>query len=705
MTRSPVLANRNRQGTPTPAPVAPGISSAQDFPSLPTPSKPSQPQATVSAPKKAVGKAAATTVKAAIPKNLPMKPIQLEEPSNEAEESKDTQDADIEDFIKEIDAGKDKMSPSVPTKQADLKQEESKQPVTDTSRAQETKKEQVKESIAIDEDNDTPNKDEAKIVKGKGKEVDTSSPADPSQPSTPTKNQSAGATPAQSTKKPKTLRLGVKAIEKDSAQPASPIPKELDRRTSTASVQQPATPSDSASFTTATVSRPSSPPPGRVGTAPVRLSKAQQKKERQARAKQAEVEKKTEEPPPAPAPEEAPVVQEPIVGRKKKTKKQKQTTTTTTDSTPAPSRPGSPERRENIVDTTEPVPPLPSSVKDAPKPEKKKEPAESSQPESSTTVPAPPPTSSQPEPSPSQSQSPQAIFASFLASGEITQHTIDSLFRPNPSMNTRLDGTADLLTAPRPTLTEAQARDLDDGRTVLISDTPATTQGNRPDNAQAGGPSTHTRHTIVLPDRRPLMGLNQGQAERMIELTSQTGIPKMPIEMETLVQLQKLKVASPNTVTTNLDGDEDSENEGEDEDEDDREVDIRRSTRNLIDDVEELLVNRFVDRTSDIESPLYAGSYNTAATALGASAAPAGNADEADSLVERFGNAIANFPGGGAGGIGQNNGLWPPPDREVPSVEEAERTVSANKRETEGIEKRLLAMMKKNRRLVMGSVQ
>ena len=78
--------------------------------------------------------------------------------------------------------------------------------------------------------------------------------------------------------------------------------------------------SDSVSLNSAPISRASSPPPSRVGTAPKReLTKNQQKKERQAKAKAAEeAEKGTKS---ATGSTVGEVVQAPIVGRKKKTKK------------------------------------------------------------------------------------------------------------------------------------------------------------------------------------------------------------------------------------------------------------------------------------------------------------------------------------------------------------------------------------------------
>ncbi|KAF2116208.1 hypothetical protein BDV96DRAFT_573558 [Lophiotrema nucula] len=105
------------------------------------------------------------------------------------------------------------------------------------------------------------------------------------------------------------------------------VEKLRSRQASIASINMPGTPaseliSDTASITSASVSRASSPPPigGKVGTAPVRKkTKSQAKKERQERARQiaeeqaAAVEDQTKS--------ELEPEQAPIMGRKKKTKK------------------------------------------------------------------------------------------------------------------------------------------------------------------------------------------------------------------------------------------------------------------------------------------------------------------------------------------------------------------------------------------------
>ncbi|GAD95168.1 CCR4-NOT core complex subunit Not4, putative [Paecilomyces variotii No. 5] len=92
------------------------------------------------------------------------------------------------------------------------------------------------------------------------------------------------------------------------------------RRLSVSSVSRPETPGEAGSdydpYTSASVSRANSPPPSKIGSAPVRaITKSQAKKERRLKAKQAEAKEAVA----TPVVEEP--VQAPIIGRKRKTKK------------------------------------------------------------------------------------------------------------------------------------------------------------------------------------------------------------------------------------------------------------------------------------------------------------------------------------------------------------------------------------------------
>lgn len=96
------------------------------------------------------------------------------------------------------------------------------------------------------------------------------------------------------------------------------------RKPSMSSVSRPTTPAEFGSeydlYTSASVSRANSPPPNRVGSAPVRsMTKSQAKKERKLKAKQAEEAKKEEALSGSAVADEP--VQAPIIGRKRKTRK------------------------------------------------------------------------------------------------------------------------------------------------------------------------------------------------------------------------------------------------------------------------------------------------------------------------------------------------------------------------------------------------
>ncbi|KAF2449408.1 hypothetical protein P171DRAFT_517119 [Karstenula rhodostoma CBS 690.94] len=130
------------------------------------------------------------------------------------------------------------------------------------------------------------------------------------------------------------------------------VEKLRSRQASIASINQPGTPasdliSDTASFTSTSISRASSPPlvGGKVGSAPIRKkTKSQAKKDRQERARQAEEERAMEEQTP-----ELEVVQAPIVGRKKKARKpatNPKTPAASTKSQPEPTKTSSKEDEE-----------------------------------------------------------------------------------------------------------------------------------------------------------------------------------------------------------------------------------------------------------------------------------------------------------------------------------------------------------------------
>lgn len=106
-------------------------------------------------------------------------------------------------------------------------------------------------------------------------------------------------------------------------------------------------PSETASITSASMSRASSPPPSKIGSAPLRTTtKSMQKKQR----KEAQKEREKTELDPSAVKEEAEIEIAPIIGRKKKQRKDKPAATTSTRaSTPAMSRAPSPAPQSDTI--------------------------------------------------------------------------------------------------------------------------------------------------------------------------------------------------------------------------------------------------------------------------------------------------------------------------------------------------------------------
>jgi CCR4-NOT transcription complex subunit 4 len=121
--------------------------------------------------------------------------------------------------------------------------------------------------------------------------------------------------------------------------------------------------SDNASITSASMSRASSPPPTKIGSAPVRTTtKSMQKKQR----KEAQKEKERSELEATVTKAEPEVEIAPIMGRKKKQKKDRVLNTTTGDSTPTASRPQSPTPMESAAEETKPNADIPQQPVEVP---------------------------------------------------------------------------------------------------------------------------------------------------------------------------------------------------------------------------------------------------------------------------------------------------------------------------------------------------
>ncbi|KAI4198006.1 MAG: hypothetical protein LQ346_002851 [Caloplaca aetnensis] len=292
-------------------------------------------------------------------------------------------------------------------------------------------------------------------------------------------------------------RTSTASGSKDATTAASaPIPS---RRGSLSSAHLPGTPvseriSDNVSMTSTSMSRANSPPPSKVGTAPVRhVSKSQQKKERQAKAKEAEQAAKVEEPSTKAALDEP--VQAPIIGRKKKQKKA--ISRGTADSTPAVTRPTSPQPHEEDIPEQEELAPSTPIIGG-----KEAKPAAESGAETPIS-PAGPSLNDQPQ---SRSTNPAALFTSLRNSGEIDSKS-GEIFKLVVGINHRFETDAQSSDQPESgtlhnPLTDAQNQRLDQGETLCI---------DQPNDKQ----------TIILPDRRTLRGLSSEQASRYLALRTQ----------------------------------------------------------------------------------------------------------------------------------------------------------------------------------------
>ena len=497
------MISRNLQPPPGPPAAAPGIPSTQDFPSLPTPSKPQTTAPIAPASKKTTVKPTVTNAKPVIQRKFtissdPHQSTEKDEElitatTKESEHGQDEEQASSGPATKILD-----LKPSakdVASKMTETKVRKSLDPLV-----KDVKQTVQKESLTIG----SSTENNAKIATGPSSTENKSSAKAPAA-------ATGSAAASEPPKKPKSLRLGAKALEKEMA--SISVTKEAERAT-TAAANPPGTPSDTASFTTTTISRPTSPQGGKVGSAPVRVSKTQQKKERQARAKQAEAEKKADQQAPvAITPEEPAIVQEPIVGRKKKAKKSKPASTavpsTTAESTPAPSRPGSPDRKDSTLSkeiSSEPMPP----VAEEPGPQVDLPLSTSATPTPTTRTAPPSPKPSPDLPPRSASPTPAELFASLLSTHELPPSAKD-LFNPiHPSLSTNLNTPPDLLD-PRylPTLTQPQLQLLDSGSAILVEDKKG-------------------RSVVVLPGGRLVQGLSRVQGERFVQLSNKLGIPPAP---------------------------------------------------------------------------------------------------------------------------------------------------------------------------------
>jgi len=444
------------------------------------------------------------------------------------------------------------------------------------------------------------------------------------QPNTPTESiEKASPISGGRSAQPRTLNVVPTSHTENtpkvgSASPSVPgtpstVNKPLSRRPSLTSIHAPGTPvsekiSENASVTSTSMSRANSPPPSKVGTAPVRhITKSQQKKERQARAKQAEDVSKSEAAPVKPIAEESEIA--PIIGRKKKTKKPKNAT----DSTPAVTRPTSPVPADKVTEekqqsqTATPLKALKDDMRnDTPMTETSREPES----------PATPDVASSNEQT-KASLTAVSILASLQKAGEL-KATVQELFKGVPGLNQRFDIPANEYphSPSLPPLSEAQRALLDQGIPVHIE-------------------FKHNKRMIVLPDRTTLSHLSKEQAQRYVAL--------------------------------------------------------HRSIT--------LTSEHFADVffTASRQEPKVLQMHPPRNTPKGP--------DDGHTLANRFGNppALDHTPAGhpilpATYPVDDKMG----PQRPIMQVEDAERVLMATRKETEAMEKKLNALMRKNRRMMFG---
>ena len=430
-------------------------------------------------------------------------------------------------------------------------------------------------------------------------------------------------------------------------------------RPSQASVDRPSTPvndftSDNASFTSTSISHPSSPPPGRVGTAPVRPStKSQQKKGRQARAKIVEEAKKSEEVPEKVAPDVP--IQAPIIGRKKKSKKSK--VAISADSTSVGSGPSSPRPKEEVAQ--EPVESETRTLevedrrtaKEARK-ESKKEAAKARAEAKLSDAAADQALVDIGEKLQKALVSASSIFADLQAAGEINFNAID-LFRNVPGINHRFDvSDSDLSeTNSLPILSGAQIDLLEQDEAVCVE------LGN-------------DRRVIVLPDRRTLRGFTHDQAQRYLELRKKNLAATGPTVFNSPRHSINRWLHAPPTPIADPDGNPIEPPQF-----------FPRSGAGVQDFTQD-----FQDRfTSSSPTMTRGGTY--------------GQGQRASNYWSEL--AAAGVGTGTGAGMGPVEGMH----MRVPKmgVEEAEEALLKARKETEGIEKRLNTLAKKNRRLLVGN--
>ena len=500
----PVLASSSKQEpttTQTPTPVPPGLSLPQDFPPLAAPSAP--PPAPSRAQLKTSSNAAIKPVVPVLPTSSTRLNVTPKDPSqgdmNRASEqsSKPSDSSKTENRVKvkgtkdaSMEKKADAQAGTPPSSSTDIKDKSIQAVAKPLDKKQRPRKlditaakEDSKNTVGV-EDTST------EAEQGAKSKVENSNVPEPSQPSTPATTISQISAVSAIPQNQARVARAPPVPKAEAASPGIISSKQASRRPSLASIPRPGTPtseklSDNLSFTSNTISRANSPPPNKVGSAPVRqMTKNQQKKERQARAKQAEGSTKAEE-----FPTKTEEIQAPIVGRKKKTKKEK--SRGTADSTPTVTRPASPVLQEVVtVEKATPVPVTP--VKEGKKGASKSV-AEVKEPDTPSS-PATPITGDHQKPLLTAA----SIFAQLTKAKEISAQAADVFKTMSPGLNHRPENIEpDFPELRRPS--EEQICLLDQGEAIPIQKGP-------------------NNYLVVLPDYRSIPGFTAASASRYIEL-------------------------------------------------------------------------------------------------------------------------------------------------------------------------------------------
>ncbi|MCJ1386524.1 transcriptional repressor general negative regulator of transcription subunit 4 [Xylographa soralifera] len=668
----------------------PGLSSTEDFPPLATPQK-------LASTSKAIG----STISPVTPIKPPVNQVLLADPIPPTQESsaiqKHSEKAKTEAVTNDrvLSATKDVASDSKEPSQMRLKDEKS---VASVATGYQTidviqsggseaavptqvdkRPKKVEESLSTPEKRQRPGKLDIKAAKDASKRhvellmssadhVTTVAPSklvrnnisSPSQPGTPgTAVSQSSASPLHRQAPPRTIRvIQTPRTEAPRAQTpprqpplATPLSTPigmtnhgLSRQPSFSSLYQPDTPanetvSDNMSLTSTSLSRPGSPPIGKVGSAPVRLNtKSQQKKERQARARKIEESRQTEESNTS-ATIHTESVQAPIVGRKKKTKKSKLQMSTESMATGS----GSPSTYRQDESTQEDVKSaIPTDLREerlasSSAKRTKHESNEIVVDEELSEI-APDTPNELMDKSRKHQLSAAVIFTELQKAGEIVSSALD-LFRNVAGINHRFElNEIDLSEKDKvPPISDTQRRLLDQGKSICLK-------------------LTTNKYAVVLPNRRVLRGFSREQAERYMDLRHQT------LQVTGPADFRSSRHSIERWLNSDLPGGTGSNGES-------------------------AMTPRFPIGESTTMSAEIAPLFNDKFTA------PSLREKQVDVPLEKLWDVDTTM-GTTSIGVGQTR---------QPSItaHEAERALTAARKETEALEKRLNGLLKKNRKLLM----